>query len=65
MFGRMRAVIPQSIMERPPLLANTIWAGSFPYGFRFFGLHVLAELLLEACVVRPFHPVPKLLKLSP
>ncbi len=48
MFGRMRAVIPQSIMERPPLLANTLRAGAFPYGFRFFGLHVLAQLPLEA-----------------
>ena len=38
-------------MELPPILANTIWGGSFPYGFRFFGLHVLVELPLEAYVI--------------
>lgn len=38
-------------MELPPILANTIWMGSFPYGFRFFGLHVFAELPLEAFVI--------------
>lgn len=38
-------------MELPPILANTIWVGYFPYGFRFFGLHVFAELPLEAFVI--------------
>ena len=38
-------------MILPPLLANSIWVGSFPYGFRFFGLHVVAELPLEAWVI--------------
>ena len=33
------------------ILANSIWAGSFPYGFKFFGLHVLVELPLEAFVI--------------
>lgn len=42
---------PEVMLELPPLLANSIWMGSFPYGFRFFGLHVLAELPLEAWVI--------------
>ncbi|MEQ1936184.1 MAG: hypothetical protein ABL962_20195 [Fimbriimonadaceae bacterium] len=41
-------------MELPPILANSIWAGSFPYGFQFFGLHVFAELPLEAYVIWRF-----------
>ncbi len=35
----------------PTLLANTIWVGAYPYSFRFFGLHVVAELPLEAWVI--------------
>jgi|GEM_PF-6794372 len=38
-------------MELSSFLANTIWMGSFPYGFRLFGLHVVAELPLEAFVI--------------
>lgn len=38
-------------MELSPILANTIWVGSFPYSFKFFGLHVVAELPLEVYVI--------------
>ncbi len=38
-------------MLLPVILANTIWSASFPYGFQFFGLHVIAELPLEAWVI--------------
>ncbi|MEQ1750124.1 MAG: hypothetical protein ABL974_11915 [Prosthecobacter sp.] len=38
-------------MLLPAILANTIWSASFPYGFQFFGLHVVVELPLEAWVI--------------
>ena len=38
-------------MLLPIIFANTIWSASFPYGFQFFGLHVIAELPLEAWVI--------------
>lgn len=38
-------------MELPLILANSIWAGAFPYSFRFFGLNVVVELPLEAFVI--------------
>ena len=38
-------------MRLPALLANSIWVGSFPYGFQFFGWHVLMELPVEAFVI--------------
>lgn len=38
-------------MHLPVILANSIWVGSVPYGFQFIGLHVIAELPLEAFVI--------------
>lgn len=41
-------------MHLPAILANSIWIGSVPYGFQFMGLHVFAELPLEAFVIWMF-----------
>ncbi|MFN0078946.1 MAG: hypothetical protein ACKVY0_20995 [Prosthecobacter sp.] len=38
-------------MQLPAILANSIWVGAFPYSFKFFGLHVIVELPLEAFVI--------------
>lgn len=33
------------------VIANTIWGGAIPFGFRFFGLHVLLELAAEIILI--------------
>ena len=43
--------MPDIKIKLPLILANTVWSGAFPLGFKFFGLHVIAELPLEALVI--------------